>query len=112
MRIRRAESTYNTDVAIDSGYPLVCILLQQLRGDELLQCQDDTIATSDTDASATVFDSLHGIFDLDWVSGDALRSDHELRTDLEVTSIGREDRVLEIVARSYRSLEKDGQRLD
>lgn len=57
--------TYNADVAIDGGYPLVCILLQQLRCDELLQSQNDTVTTSDTDSSATVLDCLHGIFNLD-----------------------------------------------
>jgi hypothetical protein len=67
------DKTYDTNVAIDCGYPLVCVLLQQFGGDELLQSEDNTIATSDTDASAAVLDSLHGIFDLDWSLGDRIR---------------------------------------
>ena len=71
---------------VNRGDPLVCVGLEQLRGDDLLDGQDDAIAASDTDRGATVLDSLDGIL------------------DLEVTAVGREDRVGQVVACAYRRL--------
>lgn len=73
-------------MSVDGGYPLVCILLQQLAGYQLLQREHHAVFAPNANRRATVLHRLHCIF------------------DLKVTSIGGEDRVGEIVARPYRRL--------
>lgn len=74
-------------MSINSRNVLVCSGLQQLAGDELLDCEHDSVLASDSDSGIAVLDGLHGVL------------------DLEVASIWGEDGVLEIVTRSYRRLE-------
>lgn len=71
---------------VNGGYPLVCILLQQLTGNQLLQREHHSVLAPNANRGATVLDCLHCIF------------------DLEVASIGGEDRIGEIIARPYRRL--------
>lgn len=80
---REHNATYHTQMSVDGRDSLVCAGLQQLRGDDLLDRQDDTVFASDADRSAAIFDRLHGVF------------------DLKVTTVGGEDGVGEIVACSY-----------
>ena len=83
-------STYNTNVPVHGRDALVCVLLHELAGDQLLHRQYYAILASDTNCGAAVLDSFCGIF------------------DLEVAAIRREDGVGEIVARAYRRLEGGG----
>jgi hypothetical protein len=71
---------------VNGGYPLVRILLQQLAGHQLLQCEHHTVLAPNTNRRAAVLDRLYCVF------------------HLEVAAIGREDRVGKIVARPYRRL--------
>jgi len=80
-------STYNTNVPVHGRDALVCVLLHELAGDQLLHRQYYAILASDTDCSAAVLDSFCGVF------------------DLEVAAIGGEDGVGEIVSGTYRRLE-------
>lgn len=57
--------------------------LQQFATDDLLDCQDDTIFTSDPNRGSAILYCLDCIF------------------DLEVSAIGGEDRVRQVVARTY-----------
>ena len=67
---------------------LVGTSLQQLTSDHFLNCEHDTIFAPNANGGSTIFYGFDRIF------------------DLEVASIGREDRVGEIVTRTYRSLWK------
>lgn len=73
-------------MSVDSCNALVCSWLQQLAGDELLNCEHDSVLASNSNGGVTVLDCLHGIL------------------DLKVASIWREHRVLKIVTRTYRRL--------
>ena len=73
-------------MSIHSRNPLVCSRLQQLARNQLLDRKHHAVLAADPDGRVAVLDCLHGIF------------------DLEVASVGREDRVLEIVACAYRRL--------
>ena len=79
-------TTYNSQVSIDGGDALVGVGLEQLRGDDLLDGQDDAVAATDADRGAAIFDGLDGVL------------------DLEVAAVGREDRVGQVVACAYRRL--------
>lgn len=71
---------------VDGGDALVCAWFQQLGCDGLLDGQDDAIFAPDADGCAPVLDCLDGVL------------------DLEISTVGGEDGVGEIVACSYRSL--------
>lgn len=79
--------TYNAQMPIHRCDALVCVGLQQLGCDDLLDGQDDAIFAPNTDGCAAVFDRLDGVL------------------DLEVPAVGGEDGVGKIVACSYRRLE-------
>ena len=57
--------------------------LEQLAGDDLLDCQHNAIFTPDANRGSAILHCLYRIF------------------DLEVPAIGGEDRVRQIVARTY-----------
>lgn len=57
--------THDTNIAIYCRYPLVRFLLQQFRGDQLLEREDDAVFTSYADCRATVFYRLYRVFDLE-----------------------------------------------
>lgn len=84
---RKETVTYNAKMPIHRCDALVCVGLQQLRCDDLLDGQDDAIFAPNADGCAAVFDRLDGVL------------------DLEVPAVGREDGVGEIVACAYRRLE-------
>jgi hypothetical protein len=58
------ELTHNANVAIDSRYSLVRTGLQEFAGDNLLDCEDNTVLAPDAYGRSTVLDSLHSIFNL------------------------------------------------
>ena len=74
-------------MSVNSCDALVCSRLQQLAGNELLNCENNSVLAPDADGSVAVLDCLHGVL------------------DLKVASIWGEDGVLEIVTRTYRRLE-------
>lgn len=78
--------TYSTEVTINRGDTLVCTGLPELGSDDLLDGQDDAVLAANPYGGSAVLDSLDGIF------------------DLEVAAVGREDRVGQVVACSYRGL--------
>lgn len=65
------------------GNPLIGTGLEQLRGDDLLDGEDDAILAADADRRAAVLYGLYGVL------------------DLEIAAVGGEDGVGEIVARAY-----------
>lgn len=71
---------------IDGCDPLVCAWFQQLGCDDLLDCQDNAVFAPNADGCAAILDCLDGVF------------------DLEISTVGGEDGVGEIVTSSYRSL--------
>lgn len=81
--VLRAALTYHTNIPVNSGYPLVGILLQQLARYQLLQGQNDAVLAPYTNRRASVLDGFDCVF------------------DLEVAAIGGEDRVGQIVTRTY-----------
>lgn len=84
---REETVTYNAQMSVHRCDALVCVGLQQLGCDDLLDSQDDAIFAPDADGCAAVLDRLDGVL------------------DLEVPAVGGEDGVGEIVACSYRRLE-------
>jgi hypothetical protein len=68
---------------VHRGDPLVGAGLEQLRGHDFLDGQDDAVPAADADRGAAVLDRLDGVL------------------NLEVAAIGREDGVEEIVPRAY-----------
>lgn len=70
-------------MSVNSRYPLVRIFLQQLAGDQLLQRKHHAVLAPYANRRAAVLNCLHCVF------------------DLEVASIGREDRVGKIIASAY-----------
>lgn len=83
---QRGSSTYNTKMFVNGCDSLVCAWFQQLGWDDLLDCQNNAIFAPNADGCATILDCLDGVF------------------DLEVSTVGGEDGVGEIVTRSYRGL--------
>lgn len=79
---------YSTHMPVNGRNAFVCSWFEQFAGDDLLDCQHDAIFTPDANRSPTVLYCLHCIL------------------DLEVPAIWREDRVRQIVARTYRRLAK------
>lgn len=79
-------STHHPDIPVNRGYPLVRILLEQFACHQLLQRKHYAILASYADCCAAV------LYCFDCV------------LDLEVASVGREDRVGKIVACTYRGL--------
>jgi hypothetical protein len=75
--------TYHSAVGVNGSNALVGTRFQQLGADHLLDGKDDAILGTDADGGATVLDRLDRIF------------------DLEVSTIGGEDGVEQIVARAY-----------
>lgn len=65
------------------GNPLVSARLQQLRCDDLLDRENNTVLTPDTDRGAPILYRLDCIF------------------DLEVAAVGRKDGIGKIVTSSY-----------
>lgn len=78
--------TYDADVLVDRHDPLVGIFLQQLGCDKLLQCQHNPVFAPDADRSASILYRLDCIF------------------DLEVSSIGGEDGIRQVITCAYRGL--------
>lgn len=78
--------TYSSQMSVDGSDSLVGTRLRQLGCDDFLDCQYDAILASYADGCAAVLYRLDGIF------------------DLEVTAVGGEDGIGEIVARAYRRL--------
>jgi hypothetical protein len=74
---------HNAHVAVHSCYPLVRAGLEQLAADELLQSEYDAILALDADRCATILYCLNRVF------------------DLEVSTVGREDRVGQVVTCTY-----------
>lgn len=74
--------TYHAHVAVDRGDALVRTRFQQLRGNDLLDGEDNAVLAPDADGCAAILDCLDCVF------------------DLEVAAVGREDGVEEIVTRS------------
>jgi hypothetical protein len=74
---------YNAHVTIHRCYPLIRAGLEELAADELLESKYDAILALDADRCATVLYRLDCVF------------------DLEVTTVGREDRVRQVVACTY-----------
>jgi predicted glycoside hydrolase/deacetylase ChbG (UPF0249 family) len=74
---------YDAHITIHSSYPLVRTWLEELAADKLLESEYDAILALDADRCATVLDRLDRVF------------------DLEVPTIGGEDRVGQVVARTY-----------
>ena len=75
-------------MSIDRCNTLVGSWFQQLAGNDLLHGKHDPIFTSDTNRGPSVLYRLDRVF------------------DLEVSSIGREDGIREIVTCTYRSLRR------
>jgi hypothetical protein len=78
--------TYNTNVPVHGGYPVVGILLHQFASHELLEREHHAILAADADCGPSILDRLHCVF------------------DLEVAAIGGEDGIGQIVACTYRGL--------
>ena len=74
---------HNAHVAVHSCYPLVRAWLEELAADELLESEYDAILALNANRCATVLDRLDRVF------------------DLEVSTIGGEDRVGQVVTRAY-----------
>ena len=70
-------------VPVDCCYPLVRACLQQLAGDELLERHHDAVLAPDTNRCAAVLYRLDCIL------------------DLEIATVGREDRVGQVIACAY-----------
>jgi hypothetical protein len=67
-------ATYYTDVPVHSCYPLVCIRLQQLARDQLLQSKNHAVFASYANRRAAILYCLECVFNLDPpVSGLVLR---------------------------------------
>jgi hypothetical protein len=75
--------SYCSHMSVDCGNAFVGSWLEELAGYELLDCEDDTIFTSDANGCAAVLNCFDCIL------------------DLKIAAVGREDGVLEIVTRSY-----------
>jgi hypothetical protein len=58
------ESTYHSNMSIHCCNSLVCSGLQKLAGNELLQCEHNTILAPDPNSSAAILYRLACIFDL------------------------------------------------
>ena len=71
---------------VDGSNPLIRAGLQQLGCDDLLDREHDAVLTPDTDRGAAILHGFHCVL------------------DLEVSAVGGEDGVGEIVACSYRRL--------
>lgn len=76
-------ATYDSQMLVHRGNSLVGTGLQQLGCDDLLDCQNNTVLGADTDGGAAILHCLYCVL------------------DLEVSTIGREDGVGEIVSRAY-----------
>jgi len=83
MTMRVREYAYCTHMSIDCCDAFVGSRLQEFTGNDLLNCEYHTIFTSNTDRSSPIFYCLHGIF------------------NLEISAVGREDRVAKIVTCTY-----------
>lgn len=79
-------AAYNAQVSVNRCNALVCARLQQLRCDDLLDRQNNAIFAPDADRCASILDCLHCIL------------------DLEVSAVGGENGIGEIVTCSYRRL--------
>lgn len=75
--------SHDAHVAVHGRYPLIGPRLEQLACDELLQCEHDSVLAPYADRRATVLDRLDCIL------------------DLEVATVGRKDRVGQVVACAY-----------
>ncbi len=75
-------------MGIDSGDALVGTWLKKLGSYDLLDGQDNTILGPDTNRGATILDCLDCVF------------------DLEVSTVGGEDGVEQVVTRSYGCLQQ------
>jgi hypothetical protein len=74
---------YDAHITVYGCYPLVRAWLEELAADELLESEYDAILALNANRCATVLDRLDRVF------------------DLEVSTIGGEDRVGQVVTRAY-----------
>lgn len=79
-------SSYDADVAIHRGYSLVGSWFEQLARYDLFQCQNHAIFTPYADRGASILDCLDCVL------------------DLEVSTIGGEDRVGQVITCTNRGL--------